>query len=102
MDLNSVSRRHLEWLIQNQPELVRDLHNSNKLEDRLEERYQRALELADQIKADKGVSGEEAIEIASDLVLNPAEKDPLAKPGRPISKNKREQIYRKLEAKSIA
>jgi len=103
MDLNSRSRRHLEWLIQNQPELVRDLHNSNQLEDRLEERYQRALELTDQIKADKGVSDEEAFEVASDLVLTPADgKDPLAKPGQPISRQEREQIYQKLEAKGIA
>jgi len=102
MDLNSYSRRHLEWLIQNQPELVRE-HNSNKLEDRLEQRYQRALELADQFKSERGMKGEEALETASDLVLTPSDgKDPLAKPGQPISKQEREQIYQKLEAKAIA
>jgi len=47
--------------------------------------------------------GEEALEIASDLVLTPSDgKDPLAKPGQPISKQEREQIYQKLEAKGIA
>jgi hypothetical protein len=55
--------------MQNQPDLVRDLNNSNKLEDRLEERNQRALELADQFKREKGMSGEEAVEAANDLVL---------------------------------
>lgn len=102
MDLNSRSRRHLEWLIHNQPELVRDLHNSNKLEERLEERYQKALELTDRFKQERGMSDEEAFEAASDLVLAPAEKDPLAQKGQPISKEEREAIYRKLEAMAIA
>ena len=48
------------------------------------------------------MSDEEAFEAASDLVLAPAEKDPLAQKGQPISKEEREAIYRKLEAMAIA
>ena len=48
------------------------------------------------------MSDEEAFEIATDLVLTPAEHDPLAKKGPPITKEEREAIYRPLETKAIA
>ena len=36
MELNTRSKIHLEWMFENQPQLVRDLHRSNKLEPHLE------------------------------------------------------------------
>jgi hypothetical protein len=48
------------------------------------------------------MSEEEAFEYASDLVLTPAEKDPLQQKGQPISKQEREAIYRRLDARQNA
>jgi hypothetical protein len=81
VELNSRARIHLEWMFENQPQLVRDLHNSNKLEDHLDRKYQQALELTHKFK-EKGQSEEEAFQNASDLMeilISPRDR---AKDGR--------------------
>jgi hypothetical protein len=72
MELNTRSKIHLEWMFENQPQLVRDLHRSNKLEPHLDNKYQQALELQEKfMKA--GQSSEEAFQNASDLILAPSD-----------------------------
>jgi hypothetical protein len=102
MELNTISTIHLEWMFENQPQLVRDLHSSGKLEPHLEAKYQQALELAEKfMKA--GQSSEEAFQNASDLILAPAgglsESD---HPPEPLPLKEQEAVYKKLEAIDLA
>ena len=50
MKLDSRSKIHLEWMFENQPDLVSELHNSNQLEAHLDRKYQQALRVVDQLK----------------------------------------------------
>ena len=59
LKLDSRLRIHLEWMFENQPDLVRELHNSNKLESHLEDKYQQARDLFLRLK-EQGRSEEEA------------------------------------------
>ena len=98
MELNTRSKIHLEWMFENQPQLVRDLHNSNKLEPHLDSKYQQALELTDKLKQ-AGQPEEDAFQNASDLILAPAgglsESD---HPPEPLPLKEQEAVYKKLEA----
>ena len=48
MYLDTFYRIHLEWMFENQPELVRELLQQNKLKDHLDEKEQRALRMVSQ------------------------------------------------------
>jgi hypothetical protein len=72
MKLDSSSKIHLECMFENQPQLVKDLHNLNKLEPHLDRKYQQALNLAAKFR-DQGQSAEEAFQNASDLILAPSD-----------------------------
>ena len=98
MELNSRSVIHLEWMFENQPQLVRDLHASNKLEPHLDQKHQQALELVDKLKKE-GQSEEEAFQNASDLILapsdGPASREP---PPEPLPLEEQKAVYKRLEA----
>jgi hypothetical protein len=102
MKLDSRSVIHLEWMFENQPQLVRDLHSSNKLEEHLDDKYQQALELVSKLKK-QGQSEEEAFQNASDLILAPSDGPAFSdNPPKPLPENERRQIYRRLEAIELA
>jgi hypothetical protein len=42
-DLDSRARVHLEWMFENQPDFVRELHRQKKLREHLDKKNQQAL-----------------------------------------------------------
>jgi len=70
---DSSERVHLEWMFENQPELVRELHRSGKLRLHLDQKNQQALCLVDQLKRERGMTEDEAFEIAMSAVLAPSD-----------------------------
>jgi len=66
-------RIHLEWMFENQPEFVRELHREGKLRDHLEKKCQQALRLVDKLKQERGLSEDEAFENAMSAVLAPSD-----------------------------
>jgi hypothetical protein len=50
MELDSRARVHLEWMFENQPELVKELSKNGQLESRLEAKLQQALNLVANLK----------------------------------------------------
>jgi predicted RNase H-like HicB family nuclease len=102
MKLDTRSVIHLEWIFENQPQLVRDLHRSNKLEPHLDRKYQQALELTDKCKK-AGQSEEEAFQNASDLILAPSNGPALSdnRP-EPLPLEEQQAVYRRLEAIELA
>lgn len=99
MYLDSRYRVHLDWMFENQPNLVRELSRENKLRPLLDRKMQQALELVDNLKAKRGMSEDEAFDVAMAQILAPADGQALMQdePPTPISKPERELIYRKLE-----
>lgn len=103
MELDSRAKIHLEWMFENQPELVRQLHQENKLEEVLEAKYQQALELTDRLKQERGLSEDEAFEIASYLILAPPDGRATSDhPPEPLPSKERQQIYARLDARELA
>lgn len=70
--LDSRERIHLQWMFENQPDLVRQLHRSGKLRQHLDKKMQQALRRTDQLKAQAGMSENEAFEAATQEILSPA------------------------------
>jgi len=102
MELNSRSVIHLEWMFENQPQLVRDLHASNKLEPHLDRKYQQALALVDKLKK-QGQSEEEAFQNASDLILAPSDGPEFSEnPPKPLSYEDQEKVRKKLDLRAEA
>jgi hypothetical protein len=99
MELNTRSKIYLEWMFENQPQLVRDLHRSNKLEPHLEAKYQRALELTDKFKKEWGMSEDKAFEAATSLILAPSDGPAFSDNApEPLPLKEQEAVYKKLEA----
>lgn len=97
--LDSRDRIHLEWMFENQPELVRQLHQSGKLRQHLDGKMQQALRMTDNLKRKTGMSEDEAFQAAQESILAPADgpammDDPAPEP---VPWREQEQIYRKLE-----
>jgi hypothetical protein len=102
MKLDSRARIHLEWMFENQPQLVKDLHSSNKLEPHLDRKYQQALELTDKLKK-QGYSEEEAFQNASDLILAPSDGPAFSdNPPEPLPLKEQQAVYKRLEAIELA
>jgi hypothetical protein len=97
--LDSRERVHLEWMFENQPELVRQLHHQGKLRQHLENQNQAALRLVDKLKSEAGMTEEEAFQAAMESVLAPADgpamtQDPAPEP---VPLREQEQVLRALE-----
>lgn len=71
--LDSRERVHLEWMFENQPEFVRQLHEDGKLREHLDRKNQQALRLVDTLGRERGLSEDEAFEIAMQTILAPAD-----------------------------
>jgi hypothetical protein len=105
MDLDSLARARLEWMFDNEPELVRDLLRSNqldKLEEILESRLVQAVRYAQTLEK-SGRNHQEAIEIASELILTPADGPAFSDhPPKPLAQKLRQEVYRKLDERAAA
>ena len=96
--LDSRERVHLEWMFENQPELVRDLQRQGKLREHLDRKHQQALRLVDKLKEEQGLGEEEAFELAVQSVLAPADGPAMSEnPPDPVPWKEQEAVYRKLE-----
>ena len=97
--LDSRQRVHLEWMFENQPQLTRELHQSGKLRQHLDQKHQSALRLVDQLKQSRGLSEDEAFEVATSSVLAPPDGPAMGDdPPEPVPWREQEGIYRKLES----
>lgn len=96
--LDSRERVHLEWMFENQPELVRELHQQGKLRQHLDQKNQQALRLVDQLKRKRGLSEDEAFDVASQEVLAPPDGPALSQDPapEPVPLREQEAIYRSL------
>jgi len=97
MNLDSRQRVHLEWMFENQPELVKQLHQSKQLRPHLEGKHQEALRLVHRLK-DSGMTEEEAFQVAQETVLAPPDGAALLdNPPSPLPLRDQQAIYRNLE-----
>jgi len=98
MKLDSRSSVHLEWMFENQPDLVRQLNSQNKLAPHLEEKNQQALRRVEQLKREAGMSEDQAFEAASREILAPPDGPAMSdNPPVPVPWKEQEQIYSHLE-----
>ena len=96
--LDSRSRVHLEWMFENQPDLVRRLSQSNQLRPHLEAKNQQALRRVDQLKEQRSLPEDEAFQVAMEEILAPADGPATSdQPPSPLPYQEQQQIYRKLE-----
>jgi hypothetical protein len=105
MELDSLTIARLEWMFDNQPELVNELLQSNqlaKLEEILESRVIQAIRYAQKLQA-SGRPEREALEIASEVILTPADGPAFSdKPPKPLSEKLRQEVYHKLDEREAA
>jgi len=73
VELNQRHLVHLNWMFENQPDFVRELHESHQLPDHLDQKMQQALALVDQLKLEQGMSESEAFEVTVEAILAPAD-----------------------------
>lgn len=98
MKLDSRSLIHLKWMFDNQPQLVRELHQVNKLESHLEDKNQQALKLVEKFKNQRGMSEDEAFQAASDLILAPPDGPAMSNnPPKPMPLKEQDQILQYLD-----
>ena len=103
MELDSLALIHLNWLFENHPDRVRELHQSEKLEALLDEKLQQALSVVDLLKRVRGLNNEEAFQIATELILAPSDGPATSEnPPQPLPYREQRQILRRLEARSLA
>ena len=96
--LDSRTRIHLEWMFENQPELVRTLLKNNQLRPHLDQKEQQALRLVEKYKAQAGMTEDEAFEAAAAVVLAPADGAAFGdSPPIPLPMKEQESVYRQLE-----
>ena len=97
--LDSRQRVHLEWMFENQPDLTRQLHQSGKLRQHLHRKNQQALRLVHNLKQSRGLSEDEAFDVAMSSVLAPPDGPAMSdKPPEAVPWREQEQIYKRLEA----
>lgn len=96
--LDSRERVHLEWMFENQPDFLRELHQKNQLRPHLEKKLQQALRLVDRLKQERGLSEEEAFDVAQQSLLAPPDGPAMSdNPPNPVPWREQEQIYKRLE-----
>jgi transcriptional regulator with XRE-family HTH domain/uncharacterized protein YoaH (UPF0181 family) len=84
MKLDSLAITRLEWMFENQPALVRELHQSNKLEAALESKVQQALAQFDKLRK-RGLSSDEALQLVTEEILAPSDGSAMSEnPPQPL------------------
>ena len=97
MYLDTFYRIHLEWMFENQPELVRQLNRSNELGSYLEKKIKQASDLFLKLKEEQSLSEEDACRASVVAILEP--RDGLATSDNlvdPLSLSEQKEICRKL------
>lgn len=89
-------RVHLEWMFENQPELVLQLHQQDRLGQHLDQKYQQGLALVDRLKGE-GLGEEEAFQVALETVLAPSDGPALSdNPPQPLPLSQQRQVRNRL------
>ena len=65
LEMNTRHLIHLNWMFENQPDLVRQLHQSGKLLEYLDDKLQPALRRVEELQQERGLTRDEAWEIAA-------------------------------------
>ena len=99
MNLDNCHRAHLEWMFENQPDNVRQLHQMSQLGGHLQEKQQQALRRVEQLQKEAGMSYDAAFECALGEVLAPADgpavtQDPAP---NPLSVREQAEVWSSLE-----
>lgn len=96
--LDSRARVHLEWMFENQPQLVQQLHKSSKLLPHLEKKEAQALRLVDRLKAERGMDEDEAFQVAMESVLAPADGPAMGdNPPAPLPLHEQARVWKALD-----
>ena len=83
---------------ENQPSLVLKLLRKNKLKDHLDDKEQRALKLVMQLRDNRGMTEDEAFEVACQTILAPPDGPAMSDhPPKPLDWRQREAVYKRLE-----
>lgn len=97
--LDSRDRVHLEWMFENQPELVRELSRTNRLRRHLDQKQQQALRFVEKLRREDGLSEDEAFEAATQAILAPSDGPAMSdNPPDPLPLKEQEAVYSQLEA----
>jgi hypothetical protein len=89
-------RIHLEWMFENQPALAWTLHQQRQLGPHLDQKYQQALSLVENLKQ-RGQSEDEAFEVASQAILAPSDGPAMGdNPPEPMPLSQQEQVINRL------
>jgi len=99
MYLDSRYRVHLEWMFENQPQLVLELMRKNKLKEHLDQKEQAALKLVMVLKEKQGLSEDEAFEVAMYQILAPPDGPAILEepPPNPLNSQQRKVVYAHLD-----
>jgi hypothetical protein len=90
--LDDGARIHLEWMFENQPDLVRELHNANELDSYLEDRCQQARDLFTRLR-EHGLSEQEASKRSVEEILEPRDGPAMSNnPPQPLPLSEQERI----------
>ena len=91
-------RIHLEWMFENQPQLVRQLMRSNKLKEHLDRKDQAGMRLVLRLKENQGLSEEEGYEVATHQILAPPDGPAMSdNPPKALNWKEQEVVYKHLD-----
>lgn len=89
---------HLEWMFENQPELVRELHKKRQLLQHLQQKNQQTLQYAMRLQKEKGMSLDEALEASNQLIGAPPDGPAMSEnPPIPVPYQEQKSIQDALE-----
>lgn len=90
-------RVHLSWMMDNQPDLLWQLHQQNRLAAHLDQKHQQGLARVDQLKQARGLSEDEAFEVAMEEILAPSDGPAMSdNPPTPLPIEKQRLVRRAL------
>lgn len=88
---------HLNWMVENQPDLLWELHQQGKLARHLDKKMDSGLELTLRLK-DRGMTEEESFEVATNEILAPSDGPAFGdNPPAPLQAERRRQVFEGLE-----
>jgi len=96
MEQNLHWQVHLNWMLENQPEMLWQLHQQGKLRKHLDNKFQEGLEVVAKLR-EQGMTFDQAFEVATDQILAPSDGPAMGdNPPNPLPSDKRKQVLAKL------
>src|ERR1043166_1220811 len=98
MYLDHRYRVHLEWMFENQPQLVLELLRKGKLKEHLDQKEQAALKLVMNLRDNQGMTEDEAFEVATSQILAPPDGPAMSEnPPKALDSSQRKAVYQSLQ-----